>query len=229
MGEQIVPTHVAIIMDGNGRWANKRGLPRILGHRQGVAALKRTIKAAAELGVKYLTVYTFSTENWKRPEKEVSFLMSLLSESLDKEIKNLHKNKIKFRALGDLSKLIPSLQKKIKDAEILTLNNQGLQVNVMLNYGSRNEIVSACNKLLQSGVKNITEQDIDSAMYTADIPDPDIIIRTSGEFRTSNFLLWQSVYSEYWITKTLWPDFNKNTLKKAIADFNKRDRRYGGL
>ncbi|MEI7941971.1 MAG: polyprenyl diphosphate synthase [Candidatus Riflemargulisbacteria bacterium] len=223
-----VPEHIAIIMDGNGRWAKERGLPRTAGHKEGGEALKRTIRACRELGVKYLSVYAFSTENWKRPEEEVSFLQSLLQQALLKEVKKLAKQGIKLRFLGDLSAFSADLRNKIKEAEDFTAVNTEYQLNIMLNYGSRDEMINAVNKAIAAG-KEISEVDFSDLLYTTGIPDPELIIRTSGEKRLSNFLLWQSAYSELWFTDTYWPDFNKDVLQEAISEYSSRNRRFGGL
>lgn len=223
-----VPEHIAIIMDGNGRWAKERGLPRTAGHKEGGEALKRTIRACRELGVKYLSVYAFSTENWKRPEEEVSFLQTLLQQALLNEVKKLAKEGIKLRFLGDLSAFSQDLRNKIKEAEELTAGNTEYQLNIMLNYGSRDEMIYAVNVAIKSG-QEVTEDIFSSLLYTAGIPDPELIIRTSGEKRLSNFLLWQSAYSELWFTDTYWPDFNKDVLQQAISEYSSRSRRFGGL
>ena len=228
---QTIPTHIAIIMDGNGRWAKKRGLPRGEGHRRGTLALKKAVKSCIELGVKYLTVYAFSTENWSRPKAEVGFLMELLLLSIDKEIKDLHKNGVKLRFLGRLEMLPEKLQKKISSAEEKTQGNKILNLNIMLSYGGRAEIVDS----IKSIVKNHGDSDrIDEGMvsrhlYTAGMPDPDLLIRTAGEMRVSNFMLWQIAYSEIWVTDVLWPDFGKEQLQEAINDYAGRIRKFGGL
>jgi undecaprenyl diphosphate synthase len=230
-----IPVHIAIIMDGNGRWAKKRNLPRIFGHREGAKSVREITTACAELGVKYLTLYAFSTENWKRPENEIKFLFNLLDDYLVKERKTLIKNNIKFRVIGDIKKLPSNIIKKIVYNERITKNNTGLNLILALNYGTRSEIINAVNKIandVKSGKikKNkITEELFNNYLYTKGIPDPDLLIRTSGEMRVSNFLLWQIAYSEIYVTKTLWPDFRKKELLKAINEFNKRERRFGGL
>jgi undecaprenyl diphosphate synthase len=230
-----IPVHIAIIMDGNGRWAKKRNLPRIFGHREGAKSVREITTACAELGVKYLTLYAFSTENWKRPENEIKFLFNLLDDYLVKERKTLVKNNIKFRVIGDIKKLPSKIIKKIVYNERITKNNTGLNLILALNYGARSEIINAVNKIandVKSGKikKNkITEELFNNYLYTKGIPDPDLLIRTSGEMRVSNFLLWQIAYSEIYVTKTLWPDFRKKELLKAINEFNKRERRFGGL
>ena len=232
MSETIaIPAHVAIIMDGNGRWAKERGLPRLAGHRAGTQNLRPIIRAAAKLGIKHLTFYAFSTENWARPQEEVSGLMELLAEFLESEIQELHKEGARLLHIGHLEGLGSVLQKKVEDAIELTKNNTKIDVILAFNYGGRDEIVNAVKKLIQAGTPadEVDIQSLSEAMFTAGTPDPDIVIRTSGEQRTSNFLVWQSVYSEWFFPKTFWPDFNEADLLQIIKDFNKRDRRFGGL
>jgi len=226
-----IPPHIAIIMDGNGRWAKQRGLPRVEGHRRGAEALKRTVKACMELGVRYLTVYTFSTENWNRPKKEVDFLMRLLSFTIDREIGELRKNKVRLRFLGRISMLPKKLRERIMSAERATKNNSALNLNIMLNYGGRAEIVDAVRSIVKKGIGSdkIDEGLISRSLYTAGIPDPDLLIRTAGEWRVSNFLLWQIAYTELWVTDILWPSFKKEHLLEAIQSYNKRVRKFGGL
>lgn len=230
-----IPKHVAIIMDGNGRWAKKRGFIRTLGHRAGMEAVKRVVKASSEIGIKYLTLYAFSTENWKRPAEEVNGLMNLLIEYLEREIDELNENDVKLNFIGDLSKIPEKCRIKIKESENITKNNTGLVLNIALNYGGRNEIVNAVKKigksLLDGKIKlnDIDEQIIADSLYTAGQPDPDLIIRPSGELRISNFMLWQSAYSELWFSDILWPDFDKSHLIEAIIDYQKRNRRFGGI
>lgn len=223
-----VPEHIAIIMDGNGRWAKEKGLPRTAGHKEGVEALKRTVTACKELGVKFLSVYAFSTENWKRPEKEVKFLQSLLKKMLSKEVDKLAKQGVRLRFIGELSVFSEDLRKNIKEAEDKTITNKDYQLNIMLNYGARDEILKAVNTAIKNG-KEVNEEDFSKLLFTADSPEPDLIIRTSGEMRLSNFLLWQSAYSELWFTKVYWPDFNKDILEIAIKDYSLRKRRFGGI
>ncbi|MFC1559694.1 isoprenyl transferase [Candidatus Margulisiibacteriota bacterium] len=225
------PKHIAIIMDGNGRWARRRGLPRIEGHRRGAVSLKEMVKSCAKLGVKYLTVYAFSTENWKRPKPEVNFLMDLLSQTIDKEVGELKKNKVRLRFLGKIHMLPAKLQNKIKKSERRTAKNKGLQLNVCLSYGGRAEVVDAVKLLLKKRVDSgkITEKLFSKHLYTAGMPDPDLLIRTASEFRVSNFLIWQIAYSEIWITDTLWPDFREKHLLEAIGEYKKRERRFGRL
>jgi len=226
-----VPTHIGIIMDGNGRWAKQRGWPRLAGHRAGVENLRRVLQAAVELGVSIVTLYAFSTENWKRPLDEVHGLLNILNEALKKEVGELHKNGVQLRHLGDLTPLAADLQQQIHAAVELTRHNQRLIANIAFNYGGRQEIVEAVRHLVQNGIRpeEITEEAISAHLYTGALPDPDLIIRTSGEMRVSNFLIWQSAYAEYYITPVYWPDFNKVELYKALVAFNQRERRYGGL
>jgi undecaprenyl diphosphate synthase len=230
-----LPAHIAIIMDGNGRWARKRGLPRVAGHRAGINAVREVVEASAELGIQVLTLYAFSVENWKRPRTEVSTLMQLLKEYLNKELENIHKNNIRFRTLGRTDQLDASVQRELDKGIARTSANTGMIFNVALNYGGRAEIVDAVNQILRNGgpaaaaTGGITETQFAQHLYTAGLPDPDLLIRTSGELRISNFLLWQIAYAEIWVTDTLWPDFSKQHLYEAIIAFQKRERRYGGL
>ncbi|MBP3387738.1 MAG: isoprenyl transferase [Clostridia bacterium] len=222
-----IPTHVGIIMDGNGRWAKKRGLPRTLGHKAGGEAFVKIVTECRKIGIKCLTVYAFSTENWKRSESEVTALMSLMKEYMVRYTDDLVKNGIRLRILGDLSRFESATVDEINKRIELSNNNDGMTLCIALNYGGRAELTTAVNKLLRSGKQEITEQDISDALYTASLPDPDLIIRTSGEQRTSNFLLWQSAYSEYYFTDVLWPDFDEKELRKAIEEYSKRNRRFG--
>jgi undecaprenyl diphosphate synthase len=229
-----VPRHVAIIMDGNGRWARSRGLPRIAGHRAGAKSVDEAIRAAMELGVKILTLFTFSTENWKRPESEVNQLFKLLDKYLDKEEADLNKNNIRLVATGDIKPLPEATRERLKRVMESTKANNAFTLNLALNYGSRPEIVNALRRIA-SLVKDgaISPGDIDeklfsSFLYTKDLPDPDLLIRTSGEFRLSNFMLWQISYTELYITKKMWPDFKKADFNKAVAEYQKRERRFGG-
>jgi undecaprenyl diphosphate synthase len=225
--------HVAIIMDGNGRWAKKRGLPRIAGHRAGAKSVKEAIKGAKESGVSILTLYTFSTENWKRPKHEVAALFKMLEDYIDKEAEDLHKNDIKLSVIGRLAVLPETTQKKIRDCIEKTKDNKSLILNLALNYGSRTEIVDAVREIVRDcqsqrlKIEDINEKTFSSYLYTKDIPDPDLLIRTSGEMRVSNFLLWQISYAEIYMTKKLWPDFKKNDFKKAVKEYHSRERRYG--
>jgi undecaprenyl diphosphate synthase len=223
------PKHIAIIMDGNGRWAEARHLPRMAGHRAGTENLRRIITACVEFGVPYLTIYAFSTENWKRPKDEVNGLMQILADVLEKEIAELHKEGVQLRHIGRLENLNKSLQKKILAAIELTKNNDKLVLCIAWNYGGRDEIVHAVQRIIQEGTKadEVNEALISQHLYTRDIPDPDLMIRTSGEMRTSNYLIWQSAYAEWYFTDTLWPDFDKEALGEAINDFSTRERRFG--
>jgi undecaprenyl diphosphate synthase len=218
-------------MDGNGRWARKRGLPRIEGHRNGAISLKETVKACMELGIKYLTVYAFSTENWKRPKEEVSFLMNILSSTIDREIDELNRNGIKMRFFGKISMLPEKLQKKIRSAEEKTRDNERLSLSIMLSYGGRAEITDALKSIVKNHIKSdrIDEETISRSLYTAGMPDPDLLIRTAGEMRVSNFMLWQIAYAEIWVTDVLWPDFRKKHLLEAMNDYGGRVRKFGGL
>ena len=228
-----IPKHIAIIMDGNGRWAKERGLPRIAGHREGINSVREITKICGEIGVKYLTLYTFSTENWSRPKTEVKALMTLLLSTIKKEIKELHKNDVKFSTIGDISILPKGTVKGIKEGEKLTFENSGLNLILALNYGSRQEIISAVNNIVYDVKKgsldsnSIDENIFSSYLDTNNCPDPDLLIRTSGELRISNFLLWQSAYTEMYLTNTYWPSFRENELFTAIFDFQNRERRFG--
>ena len=216
--------HIAFIMDGNGRWAKKRNMPREYGHKKGAQVFHDLCEYCNEIGIKYMTVYAFSTENWKRPKTEVDAIMRLLEEYLDRELPD----NVKIRVIGDVSALPEKLIKKIRDVEERSKNNESV-VNIAINYGSRAEITTALNKLLAEGRKNVTEADINAALYTGDCPDPDLIVRTGGDLRISNFLLWQAAYSELYFTDTLWPDMTPEKVDAAIADFYSRKRRFGGL
>jgi undecaprenyl diphosphate synthase len=230
-----IPKHVAIIMDGNGRWAQKRRLPRVAGHRAGINAVRQAVETAARFGVQVLTLYAFSVENWKRPASEVSTLMSLLKEFLRKELKILMKNNIRFQTIGRIQELDLTIQKELEMARAKTSRNTGLLFNVALNYSGRAEIVDAFRTLIKRQVDGppssgeVTEATIANCLYTAGQPDPDLLIRTSGELRISNFLLWQIAYAEIWVTDTLWPDFRMKDFFQAVISYQKRDRRYGGL
>ncbi len=226
-----VPEHVGIIMDGNGRWAKARGLPRVAGHRAGTKNLRRVIRAAANAGIKHLTFYAFSTENWNRPEEEISGLMGLLGEFIETETPELHKEGARLLHIGHLEHLEPQLRQKIENAIELTKNNTRIDVILAFSYGGRDEILTAVKKIVSEGipVDEITQNTLSDHMFTAGIPDPDLIIRTSGEQRTSNFLTWQSVYSEWAFPQVFWPDFDEATLSEILEDFSTRDRRFGGL
>ncbi|WP_462354728.1 isoprenyl transferase [Fusobacterium ulcerans] len=226
--ESKIPNHIAIIMDGNGRWAEKRGLPRTLGHKEGAKALRKIITYAGKIGVKYLTVYAFSTENWKRSKDEVDALMFLFKTYLKNEEKSIMKNNVRFLVSGRKDDVSPSLLEAIKKLEDKSKNNTGLTLNIAFNYGGRAEIVDAVNSILKSGIDNLAEEDFSKYLYN-NIPDPELLVRTSGELRISNFLLWQIAYSEIYITDALWPDFDEKELDKAIESYNGRDRRFGGV
>jgi undecaprenyl diphosphate synthase len=230
-----LPQHVAIIMDGNGRWAERRHLPRIAGHRAGVKMTREIVDTCARLGVPCLTLYAFSLENWRRPQTEVAFLMRLLREYLKREMPSIHKNNIRFLAIGRSSELPEGVRKDIDESMRMTARNTGMKLAVALNYGGRAELVDAFNAMLGNIRANglsayqADEQTISNHLYTAGLPDPDLLIRTSGEMRVSNFLLWQIAYAEIYVTETLWPDFSRARLLEALIDFQKRERRYGGL
>ncbi len=225
------PNHVAIIMDGNGRGARKRNLPRVAGHQAGTNNLRRILRACVDQGVKILTLYAFSTENWRRPEDEVNGLMRILETVIERELDELDRNGVQVRHIGRMDRVPAGLQAKIKSAVEKTRHNDRLILNVALNYGGRAEIVDAVRAMLAEGLNPdyIDEDTISRYLYTCGLPDPDLIIRTSGEYRSSNFLIWQGAYSEFYVTDAYWPDFDENELKKAIEQFNKRDRRFGGL
>jgi undecaprenyl diphosphate synthase len=226
-----IPTHVGLIMDGNGRWATQRGLPRLAGHKAGVENVKPTVLAAKKFGIKYLTFYAFSTENWKRPQDEVSGIMNLLSIFIDREVNNLHKEGVRILHIGRRERLDQSLRKKIEGAIELTKNNTTITVQMGLDYGGRDEITQAVRKIVTSGVslEEVTEELISQNLYTAGIPDPDLVIRTSGEMRTSNFLIWQSAYAEWIFPETYWPDFTEEVFWQMLVEYSRRDRRFGGL
>jgi len=225
------PYHVGMIMDGNGRWAQKRGKNRLEGHKAGTENLRRILESSVEFGVKMLTIYAFSTENWKRPPIEVMGLMRILENVIDRELDDLHQNGVQLRHIGQLEKVNRSIRQKVLDAIELTKNNDRLILNVAFNYGGRAEIVQAVKHMIENNVKaeDVSEELLSCYMYTGDAPDPDLIIRTSGEFRTSNFLIWQAAYAEYYVTPTYWPDFGKDEYYRALAAFSQRDRRYGGV
>lgn len=230
-----LPRHIAIIMDGNGRWAQKRHLPRTLGHRAGVESLRDIVKTCSKMRISVLTVYAFSTENWKRPETEVNALMDLLVEYIYQEIEDLHSNEVRIKAIGQIDNLPLASQKAVRYGQEKTKNNQGLVLNLALNYGGRLELVDAVKKICQQvSTGNLTAQDVDEKLisghlYTAGLPDPDLMIRPAGDYRISNFLLWQLAYTEFWCTDVMWPDFRSKDLLQAIYDFQNRERRFGGL
>src|SRR5687767_7259870 len=226
-----LPRHVAVIMDGNGRWAAQRHLPRVEGHRAGIDSVRDTVEGSARLGIQVLTLYAFSVENWKRPAAEVSTLMMLLKRYLRSELNTLLGNDIRFKVIGRMEDLARDVQRELRDAEEKTASNAGMQFNIALNYGGRAEIVEAARRMIADGLAadQIDEARVSSYLYTAGQPDPDLLIRTSGEMRVSNFLLWQIAYAEIWVTDVLWPDFRRKHLLQAVADFQKRERRYGGI
>ena len=224
-----IPAHVAIIMDGNGRWARARGLPRLAGHRAGVDNLRRVLEACVEFGVQYLTIYAFSTENWERPPDEVRGLINILEDVIDQQLYELHENGVQLRHLGQLEGLVPSLQEKVRQAIDLTHHNQKLVLNIAWNYGGRDEIVRAIRQLIADGIQpsQVDEGLIHRYLYTSDCPDPDLVIRTSGEMRMSNFLIWQTAYSEWYFPETYWPDFGRQELLQALTEYARRERRFG--
>lgn len=233
--DRAVPAHVAIICDGNGRWAKSRGLPRVEGHRRGVAALRKTIRAAATLGIHYLSIYAFSAENWRRPQQEIFDLMGLLKFFVQRDLANLHDRNIRIKIIGEREGLSPDILKQLEKTEEQTKNNTGMTLLIAFNYGGRQELVSAVRALAEDVIagkidaQNINQAEIEKKLYTAGIPDPDIVIRTSGEQRISNFLTWQTVYSEFIFVPDLWPDFDETMLEMALAEYNRRERRFGGL
>ncbi len=228
-----LPRHIAIIMDGNGRWAQRRGLPRVAGHREGIQSVRSVVELCSRLGIEVLTLYTFSTENWRRPREEISALMGLLVETLRKEIQKLVKNNIRFTVIGNIERLPLEIQKSVQEAIEMTQANTGLNLNLALSYGSREEIVHAVQSIAQKvkqgklQPEDISQETLQAHLYTAGLPDPDLLIRTSGESRVSNFLLWQLAYTEIYITDVLWPDFRENELLLAIEDYQRRERRFG--
>ncbi|MGC9069916.1 MAG: polyprenyl diphosphate synthase [Elusimicrobiales bacterium] len=221
------PFHLAIIMDGNRRWAKKHHYPIIYGHKKGVESVKRVVETSRKIGIKYLTLYTFSTENWMRPKDEVRGLLMLLKQTIKKYREDLKKNGISLKIIGRIDEFPPSLSREILKAVYYLKDERNMVLNLALNYGGRREIVDAVNRIIENGAKKITEQDIEKNLYTYPLPEPQLVIRTSGEMRLSNFLIWQSVYSEFYVTQTLWPDFSENDLLAAILDFGKRERRMG--
>jgi undecaprenyl diphosphate synthase len=226
-----VPRHVAIIMDGNGRWANERGLPRLSGHRAGTENVRTVLNACVEFGIQYLTIYAFSTENWHRPADEVAGLFGIMAEVIRSETEELHQNDVCIRHVGRSEGLPPSLNLAIQEATALTRDNRRLVLNVAFNYGGRAELVDAVRKIIRDQVpaNDVSEDTISRYLYTAGQPDPDLIIRTAGEMRLSNFLIWQSAYAEYYTTSTYWPDFNREQLRLALATYARRQRRFGGV
>ncbi|MBC8525585.1 MAG: isoprenyl transferase [Candidatus Cloacimonetes bacterium] len=225
----LIPSHIAIIMDGNGRWAKLRGLSRIKGHQAGVEAVRGVVDTSGHLGIKYLTLYAFSTENWRRPEKEAKAVLTLIENTLIREINNLAKNNVIVHFIGSQKDLSKRFIKKINDSYQRTKNNTGLNLILAINYGGRNEILEAVEKMLQKQINKLTIDEFSNYLYTSKFPDPDLVIRTSGVIRLSNFLIWQTAYSELWFTDTLWPDFTPEEYMQAILDFQKRTRKFGGV
>ena len=223
----VLPRHIAIIMDGNGRWAKKRGLSRIIGHRSGAKVADAVTEACAKKGIEALTLYTFSTENWKRPKEEVEALMVLIERTLRENFDKIKRNNIRFNVIGRLDELSPSLRELIQQMMRESASNTGMTLTLALNYGGRQEILDAVKKACTKDIVSWQEEDFEKLLYTTDLPDPDLVIRTSGEMRLSNFLLWQSAYSEIYVTDTLWPDFNAGELEKALKEYEKRERRFG--
>ncbi|MGI8785027.1 MAG: isoprenyl transferase [Acidobacteriota bacterium] len=224
-----LPRHVAVIMDGNGRWASQRHLPRVGGHKAGIDSVRAIVEASARLDIEVLTLYAFSTENWKRPALEINTLMTLLRQYVRGELENIHRNRIRFLTIGLTSELQPAVQRELEHAIAYTSANSGMKLVVALNYSGRSEIVHAVSKLLRAAPDRVDEKTIEEHLYTRGLPDPDLLIRTSGEMRISNFLLWQIAYSEIYVTETLWPDFRMRHLLEAVVDFQRRERRYGGI
>jgi undecaprenyl diphosphate synthase len=228
---EALPSHIAIIMDGNGRWAAQRHLPRVEGHRAGIESVRDVVETSARLGIQALTLYAFSVENWKRPATEVNALMTLLKRYLRLELDTIHRNNICFKVIGRTDELSPDVLEELKAGQEATAHNTGMVFNIALNYGGRAEIVDAARRAIEAGVRpsDLDERKFSEFLYTAGQPDPDLLIRTSGEMRVSNFLLWQIAYAEIWVTETLWPDFRRRHLLEAVLAYQKRDRRYGGL
>ncbi len=227
LAHTLIPRHIAVIMDGNGRWAKKRFLPRVMGHKRGLDALENMVKRCAELGVQYLTVFAFSTENWRRPEEEVSFLMGLFLQALQKQVQRLHENNMRVKVIGNRSRFSEPIQQGIAAAEALTAGNTGLTVTVAADYGGRWDILQAVNRLIEEGAAEVTEEALAKHLMLSEAPEPDLFIRTGGETRISNFLLWQMAYAELYFTDTLWPDFDDAALDAAIRSFQTRERRFG--
>lgn len=230
-----LPRHIAIIMDGNGRWARQKGFPRIAGHREGINSVREVVRAAGELGIEVLTLYVFSAENWRRPRREIGALMRLLRETTEREIDDLMKNDVRLAVIGRLEDVAPAARRVLQDAVARTKDNKGLLLNLAINYGGRTELIDAIRKLVQDiGAGRVRSQAIDERifrnyLYTGELPDPDLLIRTSGEMRISNFLLWQIAYAEIYVTDVLWPDFRREHLYRAILDYQRRERRFGGI
>ena len=230
-GARAVPQHIAVIMDGNGRWARQRGMPRLAGHRAGTENIRAIVSEADQIGVRFLTLYAFSTENWNRPSLEVQGLMQILGEFIDRETRSLHEQNVRLRHLGRLAGLSPRLAQKVRHAVELTSANSGLTLAIAFNYGGRADLVDAVRALIAAGTsaEQVDEQQIAAQLSTVGMPDPDMVIRTSGERRLSNFMIWQAAYSEYWFTPVLWPDFRPEHLHQAIGEYGQRERRFGGL
>jgi len=226
---EVIPTHVGIIMDGNGRWARARGLPRLAGHRAGSENLRRVLRATVEFGVRILTIYAFSTENWGRPREEIEGLLQILEHLIDRELPELHREGVQLRHIGRLEGIGEPLKQRVREAIALTKDNQRLILNVAFNYGGRAEIVDAVQRIVRDGIpaEQVNEALLNSYLYTAGLPDVDLIIRTSGEMRVSNFLIWQGAYAEYYVTPLYWPDFDKDELYKALTAYSQRERRFG--
>ncbi len=222
-----IPRHIAIILDGNGRWAKQRFLPRVMGHKKGFETVRDTVKRCSDLGVEYLTLFAFSTENWRRPQEEVSFLMNMFLLALQGEIKRMHKNNLRLKIIGSRERFSEEIVKNIEYAEALTANNTGLTLSIAADYGGRQEILQAVNGLIAEGVTTITEENLSSRLYNPYAPEPDLFIRTGGEIRISNFLLWQLAYTELYFADLLWPDFDEAALHDAILSYQKRERRFG--
>ncbi len=229
LDEGRVPRHVAVIMDGNGRWAKKRALNRLRGHRAGIEAVRETIRAASDVGVRFLTIYSFSTENWKRPDDEVEGLMDLFAKTMLAEVDGLHEEHVRVKTIGDMSRLPSDTREAFEEAWEKTCNNDGMTLVVAVNYGSRQEILHAVNELVERGEGPVDEKAFEQVLYTAGIPDPELLIRTSGEMRVSNFLLWQLAYTEFYCTDVLWPDFNRYEFLRALLSYQSRDRRFGAV
>ena len=229
-----LPKHIAVIMDGNGRWARKRGLPRIAGHRAGAKAVREVVKVAATLGIGHLTLYAFSAENWRRPMIEVSGLMKLFQEILQSELEELYENQVKIEVIGDIANVSEGTRRQFEKAVARTAENHGLHLIIALNYGGRMDILRAVNEVVERAAKTgkvsrIDEAEFSNSLATAGVPDPELIIRTSGELRLSNFLIWEGAYAEFWVTETLWPDFGREGFVEAVRDYQRRERRFGGL
>ena len=222
-----VPHHVAVIMDGNGRWAKKRFMPRVMGHKKGLDVLENMCRVCDRAGVRFLTVFAFSTENWRRPEDEVSFLMNLFLMALQKRVVKMHQNNTRLRVIGDRSRFSEAMRRSIDEAEAMTRGNTGLTLTIAADYGGRWDILQAANALIAEGVQHITESDLSGKLMLADVPEPDLFIRTGGETRISNFMLWQMAYAEFYFTDTLWPDFDEEHIHRALSSFAQRERRFG--